>query len=169
MELAFPTSSILEQRSLGHQVDLNDAVNAVLRTIYDITTQEGHIGRRNVVFTSFSPDVCAALNLKQPNCEYKGVFATMDPWYTHPTGRSRILCLAVRTNQRTPSQRYSFVGRRRPRLPRGEPALRRGGLQDEQPARLAPGCRVFGASHDPETMYAAYLTPRHGLSTRCPR
>lgn len=73
VELAYPTASILEQRCLGHQVDLNDAVNAVLRTIYDITAQEGHIGRRNVVFTSFSPDVCAALNWKQPNCEYKDV------------------------------------------------------------------------------------------------
>ena len=47
---------------------LNDAVDAVLRTIYDTTTFEGHIGRRNVVLTSFSPDVCLALNWKQPNC-----------------------------------------------------------------------------------------------------
>ena len=59
-----------ERHTLGHQVDLNDAVNAVLRTIYDITSLEGHVGRRNVVFTSFSPDACAALNWKQPNCEW---------------------------------------------------------------------------------------------------
>ncbi|EKM59343.1 uncharacterized protein PHACADRAFT_136945 [Phanerochaete carnosa HHB-10118-sp] len=67
LELAYPTAPVLEQRTLGHRVDLNDAVDAVLRTIYDITSLEGHVGRRNVVFTSFAPDVCAALNWKQPN------------------------------------------------------------------------------------------------------
>ena len=44
-------------------------VDAVLRTIYDIKSLEGLIGRRNVVFTSFSPDICSASNWKQPNCE----------------------------------------------------------------------------------------------------
>lgn len=67
LEVAYPTAPVLARRALGHQVDLNDAVNAVLRTIYDITSLEGHVGRRNVVFTSFAPDVCAALNWKQPN------------------------------------------------------------------------------------------------------
>lgn len=157
MELAYPTSSIVEQRAFGHQVDLNDAVNATLRTIYDITTQEGHIGRRNVVFTSFSPDACAALNWKQPNCEYKDVCDHVSLVYS-PAGRSRILCLAMWANQRTPSQRYSFVGKRRPRLPRGEPELCRRGLQDEQPTRVAAGCRVFGACMTRDDVRAAYLT-----------
>ena len=50
------------------QLDLNDAANSVLRTVYDTSALEGQMGRRPVVFTSFAPDVCAALNWKQPNC-----------------------------------------------------------------------------------------------------
>ncbi|KAI0755453.1 cyclin-dependent protein kinase inhibitor [Irpex lacteus] len=67
LELAYPSTSIQERHSIRHQVPLNDVVDAVLRTIYDITSLEGHVGRRNVVFTSFSPDICSALNWKQPN------------------------------------------------------------------------------------------------------
>ncbi|KAI0693587.1 hypothetical protein BC835DRAFT_1068445 [Cytidiella melzeri] len=67
LELAYPPTSIQTQLSIRHQTSLNDAVDAVLRTIYEITSLEGHVGRRNVVFTSFSPDVCSALNWKQPN------------------------------------------------------------------------------------------------------
>ncbi|KAI0092627.1 hypothetical protein BDY19DRAFT_495425 [Irpex rosettiformis] len=67
LELAYPSKSIQEQYSIRHQLPLNDVVDAVLRTIYDITSLEGHVGRRNVVFTSFSPDICSALNWKQPN------------------------------------------------------------------------------------------------------
>lgn len=68
IEVAYPSPAIRDQLSLRHQIGLNDAVDAVLRTIYDTTTHEGHVARRNVVFTSFSPDVCLALNWKQPNC-----------------------------------------------------------------------------------------------------
>ncbi|TCD67694.1 hypothetical protein EIP91_012060 [Steccherinum ochraceum] len=65
LEIAYPPTSIRQRRSLRHQLDLNVMVDAVLRTIY--TQDPTHSGRRNVVFTSFSPDVCAALNWKQPN------------------------------------------------------------------------------------------------------
>lgn len=66
--MAYPPTNIRERHSLRHHIDLNDVVDAVLRTIYDTTMQEGAPARRNVVFTSFSPDVCSALNWKQPNC-----------------------------------------------------------------------------------------------------
>ena len=56
------------RHALRHALDLNDVVNAVLRTVYDSSALEGQMGRRPVVFTSFAPDVCAALNWKQPNC-----------------------------------------------------------------------------------------------------
>ena len=81
VELAYATGAVLEERALGHGVDLNAAVDAVLRTIYDVTTQGAgqSRARRNVVFTSFSPDACAALNWKQPNCEYKVVSALCAP------------------------------------------------------------------------------------------
>jgi CDK inhibitor PHO81 len=52
----------------GRATDLsvNDFADAVLRTIYH--TLDG-AGRRRIVLTSFSSDICAALNWKQPNCE----------------------------------------------------------------------------------------------------
>ncbi|RDX55713.1 hypothetical protein OH76DRAFT_764359 [Lentinus brumalis] len=67
LELAYAPTRVRQRHSLRHQLDLNDVVNSVLRTVYDTSALEGHIGRRPVVFTSFAPDVCAALNWKQPN------------------------------------------------------------------------------------------------------
>ena len=65
LELAYPPQRVRERLALRHQLDLNDVVNSVLRTVYDTSALEGHIGRRPVVFTSFAPDVCAALNWKR--------------------------------------------------------------------------------------------------------
>ncbi|KAH9947260.1 cyclin-dependent protein kinase inhibitor [Amylocystis lapponica] len=66
LELAYPPMAVRHRLSLRHQVDLNDVVNSILRAVYDTSTGS-EVGRRAVVFTSFSPDVCAALNWKQPN------------------------------------------------------------------------------------------------------
>ena len=55
---------------LGGRQQAADAVDAVLRTIYDAPSPDGPSARRNVVFTSSAPDVCAALNWKQPNCAF---------------------------------------------------------------------------------------------------
>ena len=52
-------------------LDLNLSVNAVFRTIRQTSSSlGGAFARRRVTFTSFSPRVCAALNWKQPNCNY---------------------------------------------------------------------------------------------------
>ncbi|GBE79586.1 Ankyrin repeat protein nuc-2 [Sparassis crispa] len=68
LEVAYPSARVRDRLHLRHQLELNDVVNAVLRTIYDTsTTLEGRASRSPVVFTSFAPDVCAALNWKQPN------------------------------------------------------------------------------------------------------
>jgi len=68
LELAYPSQRIRDRFSLRHQLDLNDVADSLLRTVYDTSTGiEGPVVRRPVVFTSFSPDVCAALNWKQPN------------------------------------------------------------------------------------------------------
>ncbi|KAH9843881.1 cyclin-dependent protein kinase inhibitor [Rhodofomes roseus] len=68
LELAYPPQRVRERLALRHQLDLNDVTDSLLRTVYDTTTApEGTAGRRPVVFTSFSPDACAALNWKQPN------------------------------------------------------------------------------------------------------
>lgn len=52
--------------------NINASVDSVLRTIYQRRPDgSGAGGRRRIVFTSFSPDVCAALNWKQPNCKHR--------------------------------------------------------------------------------------------------
>lgn len=70
-ELAYPSSKIRQTRPLKHQLDLNCFVDAVLRTIYHTSAALGGSAssRRRIIFTSFCPDVCSALNWKQPNCE----------------------------------------------------------------------------------------------------
>jgi hypothetical protein len=51
-------------------VDLNEAVDSVLRTIRQTSSAlGGAFARRRIAFTSFSPEACVALNWKQPNCQ----------------------------------------------------------------------------------------------------
>ncbi|KAG8888011.1 ubiquitin-protein ligase peroxin 12 [Tulasnella sp. 332] len=73
LELAFPDISARRQFNLGRGHRLNSFVDAVLRTVFAVssTTPSGRqafsIGRRKIVFSSFEPNVCTALNWKQPN------------------------------------------------------------------------------------------------------
>nr|GAT53871.1 cyclin-dependent protein kinase inhibitor [Mycena chlorophos] len=60
LELAYPQRSVRAQ-STGYRLHLNTFVDSVLRAIY------GPLPKRRIVFTSFSPDVCSAINWKQPN------------------------------------------------------------------------------------------------------
>jgi CDK inhibitor PHO81 len=69
LELAYAPPLIRKRCSIRTQLDLNDVVDSVLRTIYQ-RSQEFSSERRRIVFTSFSPDLCAALNWKQPNCAF---------------------------------------------------------------------------------------------------
>ncbi|KAI0032031.1 hypothetical protein K488DRAFT_50830, partial [Vararia minispora EC-137] len=55
--------------SLTRNSPLNASVDSVLRTVYHTITPAD--GRRKIIFTSFSPDVCMAINWKQPNCILK--------------------------------------------------------------------------------------------------
>lgn len=69
IELAYPSEPISTPRSLIHQLGLNTCVDAMLRAIYHTSAAlGGAFARRRIVFTSFSPDVCATINWKQPNC-----------------------------------------------------------------------------------------------------
>ncbi|KAJ7162538.1 cyclin-dependent protein kinase inhibitor [Mycena crocata] len=66
LELAYPQRAVRAQ-SHGYRLQLNDFVDSVLRTIYRTSGSLGPLARRRIVFTSFSPDVCSAVNWKQPN------------------------------------------------------------------------------------------------------
>jgi len=69
LEILYPSKSARERLHLSRRLDLNQVVDSVLKTIYQTSMSvDTRIPRRRIIFTSFSPDVCAALNWKQPNC-----------------------------------------------------------------------------------------------------
>ncbi|KAG8906028.1 ubiquitin-protein ligase peroxin 12 [Tulasnella sp. 403] len=84
LELAFPTKSVRQRYNLGRGHRLNTFVDAVLKTVFDVSTATVGLSsiaagkqpanpsaapgtKRKVVFTSFEPNVCVAVNWKQPN------------------------------------------------------------------------------------------------------
>lgn len=67
-DLAYPSKTIWPSTNL-HRLNLNDFVHSVLQTIFDASgLLNANFPRRKITFTSFCPDVCSALNWKQPNC-----------------------------------------------------------------------------------------------------
>jgi len=78
LELAYPATSTIQELNLGRRLDLNAYIDAVLRNIYGISATIGTDLRRKFAFLSFSPDVCAALNWKQPNCARLFILSRMD-------------------------------------------------------------------------------------------
>ncbi|KAF8897214.1 hypothetical protein BD779DRAFT_1489617 [Infundibulicybe gibba] len=70
LELAYPSRTIRENFATGHRLNLNVFADSVLRTIYHTAVPHDlPLDRRRIVFTSFSPDISALLNWKQPNYE----------------------------------------------------------------------------------------------------
>ena len=69
-DLAYPSQATRASLSI-RRLDLNNFVDSVLQTIFNVSDLlETPDTRRKVTFISFSSDVCAALNWKQPNCMY---------------------------------------------------------------------------------------------------
>ncbi|KAI0285103.1 hypothetical protein BGY98DRAFT_930604 [Russula aff. rugulosa BPL654] len=86
LELAYPITSCSESRDsmdsapFRHQLPLNSFIDSILRTVYHASAPapppptDPHGARRQIIFTSSSPDACAAVNWKQPN--YPVLFAS---------------------------------------------------------------------------------------------
>jgi CDK inhibitor PHO81 len=102
LELAYPitnssSSSSRDSAPFRHRLPLNSFIDSILRTVYHASAPppEGHGIRRQIIFTSSSPDACAAVNWKQPNCQslfhitYSSVFYVLcsmfsvffSPWH----------------------------------------------------------------------------------------
>ncbi|KAL0949128.1 hypothetical protein HGRIS_009212 [Hohenbuehelia grisea] len=75
LELAYPSNKTLASFGASHALNLNKFVDSILRTIYQASTWTAGSARRKIAFSSFSPDVCSALNWKQPN--YPVFFSSM--------------------------------------------------------------------------------------------
>ncbi|KAF8665648.1 hypothetical protein AX16_000103 [Volvariella volvacea WC 439] len=79
LDLTYPSKRKcnLNARFRSNSMDLNTFVDSILRAIHctSASLESYSVNRRRIVFTSFSPDVCSALNWKQPN--YPVFFATL--------------------------------------------------------------------------------------------
>lgn len=74
IQVLYPTLSQEQAFGLGPSPNINDYADAILREVFEHarkTKEQSPDFMRSVVFTSYSTDICTALNWKQPNCEYK--------------------------------------------------------------------------------------------------
>ncbi|KAI9283421.1 Glycerophosphoryl diester phosphodiesterase family-domain-containing protein [Sporodiniella umbellata] len=62
IEVKYPMIDEAEQDELSQFQELNIYVDTILECVYDNVEQDRH-----VIFSSFHPEICLALNLKQPN------------------------------------------------------------------------------------------------------
>lgn len=79
LELAFPNQAIRRRHNLGRTHKLNSFVDAVLHRVFQgLSSPSGRqqpsvTGRRKIVFSSFEPNICTAINWKQPNCGFADI------------------------------------------------------------------------------------------------
>lgn len=66
LEVRYPTRSDVRRLRLHNILEVNEFVDCILSTVYE-TIQSGQMEHRRIVFSSFNPVVCTALNWKQPN------------------------------------------------------------------------------------------------------
>lgn len=75
LHICYPTRSQEEACNLGPTPNINMVADSVLKVVFEHTR---HLREttgsplRNFVFSSYNPDVCTALNWKQPNCRFQG-------------------------------------------------------------------------------------------------
>ena len=67
VQLRYVRDSDASREGIGRSAEVNAFVDAVLRVVY-AAGRSAESGRK-VVFSSFEPEVCTALNWKQPNCK----------------------------------------------------------------------------------------------------
>jgi glycerophosphodiester phosphodiesterase len=62
IEMKYPMLHESEEEEMDqYAVELNSFVDTVLQKVYDM------MGKRNVIFSSFNPDICLMLSFKQPS------------------------------------------------------------------------------------------------------
>ncbi|TPX46854.1 hypothetical protein SeLEV6574_g02987 [Synchytrium endobioticum] len=61
IEIKYPTSTDRTTYSVNDLRTIDDQVDIILKSVYD------HASQRSIIFSSFNPSVCTAINWKQPN------------------------------------------------------------------------------------------------------
>ncbi|KAF9578953.1 phosphate system positive regulatory protein pho81, partial [Lunasporangiospora selenospora] len=82
LELKYPTMSEKNNFRLTNAIEFNKFVDTILQTVYDSSSASHH---RSFMFSSFNPDICSALNWKQPN--YAVFFCTYAGYNRQPRAR----------------------------------------------------------------------------------
>jgi len=71
LNVIYPTAAEERALGLGPTLNINNYADAILKDVFDharISREKSPDFVRSIVFTSFNPDICTALNWKQPNC-----------------------------------------------------------------------------------------------------
>lgn len=70
LEVRYPTESDVERLGIRDMLDVNVCIDSILNVVYaNALGDTNSRATRRIVFSSFSPVACGALNWKQPNCE----------------------------------------------------------------------------------------------------
>ena len=72
IHVLYPTPSQERTFRLSPTPSINNFADAILKDVFDharVTRQQNSDFMRSIVFTSYTADICTALNWKQPNCE----------------------------------------------------------------------------------------------------
>ncbi|KAF1988098.1 putative cyclin dependent kinase inhibitor Pho81 [Aulographum hederae CBS 113979] len=98
LHVLYPSSSELEETKPHYVPDMNHYVDSLLKIVFDDarkTREQPNTLNRSVVFSSFNPDICVALNWKQPNypvllCNELGVASGASSPTVRSSGRTTI-------------------------------------------------------------------------------
>ncbi|KAJ1986639.1 Glycerophosphocholine phosphodiesterase [Dimargaris cristalligena] len=88
IEVKYPMKCEAQDAAVWSHVELNRFVDSILKVVYDLA------GDRDVIFSSFHPDICLMLNVKQPS--YPVFFLTDGGYYPYVDARCNSLQEAVR-------------------------------------------------------------------------
>lgn len=72
IRVLFPTTAQERVFDLSPSPNINSYADAILKDVFDharVTREQDLDLTRSIVFTSYNPDICTALNWKQPNCK----------------------------------------------------------------------------------------------------
>jgi CDK inhibitor PHO81 len=73
IQVLYPSAAEEQSLGLGPSLNINDFADAILRDVFDharsVRQQKTPDFMRSIVFASQNPDICTALNWKQPNCK----------------------------------------------------------------------------------------------------
>ena len=79
LHILYPNEAQARSLGLGPSINVNDYADALLREVFHharAMREQNAEYMRSIIFTSYNPDVCTALNWKQPNCACNSPLAT---------------------------------------------------------------------------------------------